>query len=458
MKRPVILLLLVAALVAAVPASAAVLSSAGDIYEVHAGTYGALFPAGTALAAELPVLALEVRSPDGERHRMLVPGTDDFSVERSAYLAFEEASGTVFVVWESRTNLIHSNLKLVGYGESEWTEVIDVSEQQFSWQSEPRLATTRDSYLAPGGDREVQRTVVHVLWLEERASGHFVTYAPLVLLDGTYLGGHTIFTMDDLLAVEPGEALTGTPPVAPTLFPTGDGHSVVAGFALPRTGRFTTVRLSVLAGDLAAIADGVGDWIADQGPLMETQGLEALASGMGGHMIDIGVRMDAKLLEHVAGGMGGHMIDIGVTYRPRDIEKLALAMRDHMIDIGFSLEDRGLRGGTGAGTSRVFELVSIDSVARPAALATLPPVSHVGELTLVSERPLPPLPAGVEDHTFLSTRGDAAIVAWDIEGQVRYVVSTPEGWSAQRWIQLDDSMSRSQAYDVLAARVRNRTN
>ena len=81
--------------------SDAVLGADGAVYGVEAGAYGDLFPDGSQAGPEQPVLALRVTLADGSRQVHLVPGTGDGDVEGSPSLIVEEATGTVYLLWES---------------------------------------------------------------------------------------------------------------------------------------------------------------------------------------------------------------------------------------------------------------------------------------------------------------------------------------------------------------------
>ena len=57
------------------------LGSDGTIYRLWSGTFGELFgPDNTAVAASVPVLAMDIVAPGQPLVRNLVPGTDDLAI------------------------------------------------------------------------------------------------------------------------------------------------------------------------------------------------------------------------------------------------------------------------------------------------------------------------------------------------------------------------------------------
>jgi hypothetical protein len=171
----------------------AALGDAGEVYFVHTGVYGDLFPGGTATAAGNAVLALDIARQDQPLERVLVPGTEGPEVESSPFELYESSSGALFMVWQSQVNAIHPVLYLSSYKDGTWTPAIQVTGNPFAQKSAPQIAITRDTYNIQdpndGTYSPAHRTILHLIWWEEGANGGgSVQYAPIVLLDGSYIG------------------------------------------------------------------------------------------------------------------------------------------------------------------------------------------------------------------------------------------------------------------------------
>ena len=103
------------------------LGAEGALYRIRTGTYAEFFPRGTVAAPSEVVLALETTRPGALPTLELVPSTGADAVESSPSLFFENASESVFVVWESRINPLHSVLNLASRSSSGWSNVLSVS-------------------------------------------------------------------------------------------------------------------------------------------------------------------------------------------------------------------------------------------------------------------------------------------------------------------------------------------
>ncbi|MGH9360334.1 MAG: hypothetical protein ACRD2T_00345, partial [Thermoanaerobaculia bacterium] len=181
----------------------AALGSNGELYLVRAGSYGELFPRGRATERGNQVLALEVVTPGAPAERLLVPGTEGAEVERLPALVFEDASATVFLVWESQVNYIHPILMLSGLGPNrQWLEPIEIIGNAFADNTSPQLAVTYDTYrdaASAGTEDSRRRTILHLLWGEENGGGLYETfYTPIVLENGSLSGRNPIYRLDEL--------------------------------------------------------------------------------------------------------------------------------------------------------------------------------------------------------------------------------------------------------------------
>ncbi len=425
----------------------AVVGSEGELYTLVYGTFGELFDqAGSAEAAN-PVLALEIRRPGAATDRLLVADTGGNEVESSATLVYEESSRTLFVAWESR-RAFHSRIRLAAYSNGSWAEPIDVSDTRFSLKSAPKMAVTRESYKFVddhGADVLVHRTLLHVVWQEERAEGMVVVYAPLVLIDGAYTGAHAIVTLVDLVPVA-AEDLLATPldtlPLAPTLQAGSDDQSVVIGFVDPRTARLTSIEVSLLSGAISTVADEGRAHIIDLGSryeLGQQDELRAFADEVRGDLIDIGRHLDQRLLQMIADEIRVRVIELG-TANGGEIGSIADAGRAHIIDLGARLQIRGLRP-VGPGATGVLDL-SAESGA-----------SIVLRFDVVASLGLPAM--GADPILLVSADGARALVAWEVEDRLEYRESKSGTWSDVASLPLTE-LGRDLAYEILEQRVGGR--
>lgn len=403
-----LLLLAATAAGAGVPPSA-VLGGDGELFVIEQGTYGEVMARPHAPEAENSVLVLRVKRPDRQDEIFPLPATLGPDIETAAALLYEETADTLFVAWEARTNHIHSQIRMAGFSDGVWGETIAVSDSRFSFKSYPRLAVTRDTFEGRDEDGEpvtMRRAVLHAVWVEDRTEGTAVLYSPVFLVGGRFegTGPGPIFVLTDLID-PPEEDLLAVPladlPLVPTVEVGSNDHSVVIGFIHPATGRLITVDLTVLSGDISALADGARS-----------------------HFIETGAHFD--------------------THDPGELASLASGARSHFIETGVRLEGRGLRSLSSAGRL----ILDVPG-------STVGPSSHQISLRNAAVRRLDGLAAGAEPLLLLSADGADALVAWREGGQLRYQETLGGGWSEVRAITLE-TFDLQSAIEILEHRIRNR--
>jgi len=400
------------------------------------------------LTAEDPVLAVEIVKEGAATRLLVVPGTEGPEVERSAYLAYENSSDTIFVTWERRSNSIHSQIFLASYRGGEWAELIPVSDQRFSLKSSPKIAITREAYSLPSSESvakesRVQRTTLHVVWFEERGTGAAIVYAPIILVDGDYVGSHSRLTLSELFPAEAGSTADAAPAsIVPTIRATSDRRSVVVGFVDPWTGQLVTSRVSLLTGELAVLSGEARSHIIDIGGRYDSRepgALQRLADEARSHIIDIGSSMDRPLVRFIADEARSHIIDIGARYDSRDpssLRRLADEARSHIIDIGFRLDARGVPRRSDA------QAITLELGDRQASIA------NVVRVEQPMARQLPEIAADSAD-LHLSGTGEHALIAWQAGGELRYRETTDMGWGEVRSLALSEHLTPKMAVDVL---------
>lgn len=432
---------------AAAPTDPAVLGSDGELYRVMSS----VSDAGN------PFLALHIQRPDGSNEVVTVPETEGFGVESSPYLLYENASRTLFLTWEERFNFIHARIWLSGYRQGEWSEPIEVAEDPFALKRESRLAATQDSFAVPlpaGGEISVVRTVLHVVWVQDRFDGQFVAYAPVTLLNGFYVGHHEIFDIAAMVQTDQPQPVDLWQTAVPVVAAGDNDHSVIIGFVDPDSGRLASVRVTMLAGELSMLADELRSHLIDFGAQYDRQtpeGLRRLADDLRSHLIDFGHRLDPQILRSIAGDLRSHLIDFGAQYGPEEIRRLASDLRSHLIDFGFRVEDRGLRRATAEQTSPA----TIDFEANVDPTGEARPVAQVAQLRTMKTwaRPAEATPQSV---LLLSRSGAEALLAWELEGTVYYRETSKGEWGPVLHLPSGNGLGSDEKLTVLKNRVRNR--
>lgn len=444
--------------------AAAALGNGGELYLVKTGTYGELFPGGHTPGADAanPVLAFDVLRPGADKERILVPGTEGPEVESLPSLFFEEASGTVFVLWESRINVIHPILILSGFSEDGWLAPISIVGSPFSPKTSPHFAVTRDAYQTPGPNGQPvtrHRTVVHVVWGEESSSGTSQTfYTPLFFEEGVYQGASPVYRLNDFDTGDPASTsfeIAASLAESPNIQGGRDGRTVVVGFVSSVTRRMTTLEIDVLPAQLAQLADGARAHIIDIGARLYPNRLQSLADAARAHIIDIGYAYHPELAQTLADQVFHLILDNG---NNGTLAALGDKARAHIIDIGAKFSGRGLKPQVNQPLTVAAhtEIREIDTEAEPPAVDNSP--AHLVQFRVASQRPAPRIGTADAVTLFLSADGEDALIAWtDAGGQsVSYRDSQKAGWSDIRQLRLSDGIDLGQAFKILEQKVRNR--
>lgn len=449
----IVLALLLAAPVAARSKRDASIDSEGKLFYIHEGTYGELVPGEGLADPANPALALEVVYPDQTSERYLVPDTESEDVEDSASILYEDQSGTLFVLWQTKMNVIHSRLNLIGFRAGEWTAPIEISGKPFGWKSAPQLAVTRDTFRTEepnGSQRTWQRTVVHLLWWETAGTGDLlVFYSPVVLLDGAYSGWNPVYRLDELT---PGEG-TAPPPSLnlslaqhPRIESGRNSQTAVIGFVDPATGELNTYTVEVLAGEFGFLADKVRHQISEIGRDLLPEQPVALAEKARHQISEIGNRLGL----HVS--VTGYLAE--QAYREilsaptgEDAGVIAERVRHQISEIGARLTDRGLGRMTPKSAMHILELPN------DGAADSVP--THLLSVTQASVWPAPS--TGTEGVTLhLSRSGREVLVAWEQGGVVYYRESRGQGWSEPHRLVLSEELDVEGARRILEQRADER--
>lgn len=445
MRRTALALLLGAALAA--PASAAevrasALGSDGTLYRALSGSYRELFPHGHDLPRETPVLALDI-TRGATSARQLVPGSSGEDLERSAALVVEDSTQQVFLLWESQYSLIFSRVFLARWSGSSWDGApIELSGNAFAAKRDFQVAVTRDHFVAPGAGTGTERTIVHLLWNEGDA-GDLTMYAPVVLLDGSYIGWNPVFPLGDFDPHGPGSP-GGT--VEPKLV-RADEDELVLGFSNPATGRLLTLSLRIEPAELRFLADDVAAYVRTSGVTPTAENVAHLGADARAHIINVGSAFHPSIRDYLASEVAARLQATFAGQPDATLDFLADDARAHIINVGIAaLRDPLLR-----------------QAGNPAAVAELaangsPDAFLVLDFRRVLDRATPATPAvaaGARATLLVAPSGQKALLAWELADRFVYRESTGDGWAPLQALSFGTDLDRDAALAVLAARVAN---
>lgn len=437
------------------------IGSEGEIYRVQLGTYGELFPpgsAGSGLAdGESQALALEiVRDLEG-RQRLLVPGTETADFEDSASVLYEDGTRTLFVLWQTRVNTVHWQLNLIGLRDGAWTEPVEISGNPFGWKGSPQLQVTRDSFVTELPDetlRRWHRTVAHLIWLEEGSHGQYLLYSPIVFIDGVYIGWNPVYPVRDLglSSADAGIGLYNSLLAAePRIEPGRNAQSVVLAFVDDFSGEVLTASIEVLPGEIAHLADRVRAQIIDVGRTRDPQGIQSLSDKVRAQIIDVGreIGVHPAVASYLAKDVEGLLESLSSN---DDFTMLADRVRAQIIDVGSRLTGRGVDRSRLADKVQVVDLPTGDfPMAGGVDLGMSGAAASVIAIERLSVHSAPA--TGMSPHeVYLSRSGRDLLVAWRQEDTMRYRESRGDGWSAVRTLDLGEDLDPRLALEALSAR------
>jgi hypothetical protein len=436
----------------------AALGDSGEVYFVHTGTYGDLFPDGTATAPENAVLAVDLVRRDQPTQRLLVPGTEGPDVESAPYELYETTSGALFLVWQAQVGTIHPVLNLSRYKDGAWTPPIQVTGNPFAQKSSPQIAITRDTYDVQdpndGTYSTVHRTILHLIWWEEAAKGGGnVLYAPILLLDGTYVGSFQVFNLNSFLTAQTPSGVTGAAAElfrAPRIQAGASARSVLVGLADPTSQRLVTLEISMLPGELVSISDDVRAHIIETGAKFLPKNLKGLADDAHDSLLGSGARLHPGVLSYLADQVRAHIIETGVQ-APSQLKPLAENVRAHIIETGATMVGSRIDSFAAKADTNAFTPI-VQQIDVP---GNSPGPEHMFQVNIDSSRPVPRTGAA-PNSLFVSMDGGDAIVSWDLPNEVRYRESTAQGWGPIQSLTLDSTLDLDRAHAILDQHVRDR--
>jgi hypothetical protein len=427
------------------------LGSDGAVFQAVTGSYRSLFPNAPASKANNAVLAVDIRRSGQPVTRLLVPGTDDTAVEASPSLVFQNALDTVFLVWESRFNGLHSRLDLASLRNGDWSQPLALRADFWSLKSSPRIAVTTERYQASAGAAPAshERTVIHTVWWEESGDGERTVYSPVVLVDGAYIGWNPVVVLDDLVTA----GATAEFAVAENLYRSpnvGRGanrSSLMLSFVDPKTARLQQVEVEVLPTSLTELSAELHNFLLGLDP-GSAGNLQSIAEKARAHILIGSVNtFNAKFLLSLANEVQSQILSLAPS--APSLRNIADHARAHILIGSVEISARSLRG-EDSRTARV------DIYAEEPAAGLSPDGEPVAIVNLRTAASFSAPGIGFGPTTILSSAtGDAVLVAWEQNSELRYRENDGSGWSEVRALVLGPGLTRDQAYQVLNKRIQS---
>lgn len=423
------------------------LGPAGEVYQSRTGTYGQLFAEGAATDPAFPVLALDVLRQE-RLERWLVPGTETLDAETSASVIYEPGAETVYVVWTTNFNFVHSRINVIGFHAGEWSEPIEIVGDPFSLKSSPRITVTRDTLVRTEGGAVARhrRTILHALWWEESGAGDRIVYAPLVLVDGVFIGETLWIALDELAPGEPsGRPVSRQLALAPGLDDGDSPNRLLASFALPRSGNLSVLEIEPVPLELISLGSSARAHIVEVGArACQTETVVRVGESARAHIVEVG-RNDfhSSVIRHVAAvateslGAEASGVDCG------SLESVGREVEQQVVEAGMETLRNGLLKKASDARAHIVE------VGRSLDIGTV----HKVRIQQTAQRPAPP--SGDSDtYVFASRDGRRSLVAWRDPSGLFYVESRDDGsWSDPTLLRTDELLQVDEAIAVLRRRV-----
>jgi hypothetical protein len=433
-----------------------VLGPEGTPVRVLQGAYGDFFPLGDEAPPQASVLVLEQQSGPETAQYHLVPGTEGPDTENGVSLIYDRGSRSLFVLWESQRGA-SSALNLIQWKpDRSWSQVIEVTDDPASEKSPPRLAVTQDTYTLEGDDGEPvtsHRTVIHVVWSENRAGVRETLYTALILEDDSYIGSNAIVSLNELVGSDltpQGPAPTASLLQSPVVAPGSNPHAVVLGFVDPSSRQLVTVEANLLPRELSSVADGARAHIILIGHRDRGRTVRSVAADARAHIILIGHRIHPHVRDFIADRAYSAMLAFGEDETAADhAEEMAESAWQAVLWAGLEIEEAGLLGLGADGEQIMVEMSPSSDPPTPEA------ASHVVQVQRLVHRVVPEM-GDVPSRMFVSRDGRDVVIAWRQDSShLHFRESTPEGgWSDVQTLPLGETLSLADAYDLLEGRVR----
>lgn len=423
----------------------------GEVYLAHVDSCAALFSGCPASIASHPAVAVDVMVPGAPIQRLLLPDSEGVEAEGLPTMVFENATSSLFVVWESRRLDGHSRVNLVWLRAGGWSPVVEISGDVAPLKGSPQLIVTRDQYEArslAGSLVSQTRTTLHIAWWEQGSLVDEVYYTPIFIENGGFIGSNRVY---NLTSMDPSPAPTSPLNLpdellrSPRLENGRDGRSVVIGFVNARTQRFLSFESRVVPGSVTSMAQDLSAFISSEAIGNPSLTDLELAERIRAEVIELGYHFHPALTGYLAQAAGAQALTDPVGASGNAIS-LAERIRAEVIELGArGLEEQYASDGTSASLSTILETPAVEE-SRLAA--------HAIRLELVHAAPAPAVGEHGPYWFVLSPDGKRAVVSWPVPGSLHYRELSEGAWSAERSISLDGPVDSARAEQILRQRVR----
>jgi hypothetical protein len=169
---------------------------------------------------DVPVLALRTTPSNGKPSVEVVFGTADDNEDSSESLAFDETTGTLFVVY-TKAQGVMSDVRVALRRNGSWDDQSIAPTAGLYLSLNPRLLVTRQTYTdydGKGGTVQKSRSILSVVWWEEGGLSQ-ARYAAVFVEDGVLRMDEILpFNLNDVAGVA-GQTQNGGLPFSAYIFP-----------------------------------------------------------------------------------------------------------------------------------------------------------------------------------------------------------------------------------------------
>jgi hypothetical protein len=277
--------LVAAALLLALAAPAAadeksLLAADGTLYQVQSGPAADLGLAEGSIQPDDYVIEWTAQAQDGSVRLGIVPGTQNRNVKRNLDLAFDEASGSLLLLWKEELTAV-SVLQIGVLRDGAWKTSILLPNLGFSMAYNPQRRLSHITVRWTGDDGQTvsaERSILSVVWWEESQYAQ-ARYAPIFLDENFDFANVAVYDLP-VLAGGGGPTSYGDVPsgayVFPSLHSDGPGGAILASFADLNKQKNVVVRITFPT-DLGAPGDNNITWMRRHIPIVGVVGDSPLA-------------------------------------------------------------------------------------------------------------------------------------------------------------------------------------
>jgi hypothetical protein len=366
-------------------------------------------------------------------------------------MVFEDASNSLFLLWEAQINALNRVLRIASFDGQSWAPTIDLNSHEFADKTAAQLHVSRDGYTEVVAGQTVRhvRTVLNVVWSEIVASGVRETfYSPVVLEDGVYVGQNSIFRLNGRDPSPPATTSYQLPEnllVAPRLHAGHDGQAAQVAFTDEETRRLVVLEVQALPAQLRRVADGARAHFIGVGNRYDPKDPKAvkrLAEEVRAYVL----RNAQDFQPEVAAALAAAISDYVLANAGASLTALADGARAHFIGVGARLFNRGIVTGRERLVGSSESVVEVPGDVERA---------HLLLFRVASSRAAPRIGPGAVT-VYASASGEDVLIAWRDGEVLGYRDTTTGFWGESYELRLGDGLDLAAAEQILEQRIRNR--